>query len=210
MSDLGGVSLPQLNVKAPVAPVPMTPPPQTASAQPQQSRAFLDPNDPATARRLNLLSILNPQSAQALARVAMATRPDMVVGPDGVARNSHDPNAFQGRISNPTAVNNTIVDMTDPGNVNRVIPSSPVPGAKPVYDNRGNVVDWTLPPGARQAIQDAQAETIRHNMTDEAINRANAATARQNAGTSAGGLQNTRTQNPYVPPAGFVVRQKGR
>lgn len=184
--------------------------PDVSSPAASQPRGGFDLSDPQMVRKLNMLAIINPQAAQAIARLAMASRPDMVVGPDGRARNSHDPNAYQGRISNPTAVNNTIVDMTDPGNVNRVIPSPPVPGAVPVYDNLGHVVDWTLPSGAQQAITAAKAVEDRHNRADEAIGYLNAGTGARNANTSAGGLANTRTQNAYVPPPGFVVRQKGK
>lgn len=97
MSDLGSPSIPQLGVKADTAPVP---PPVPAAPmvpqQPQGQRSFLDPSDPATARKLNLLALINPQAAQALARVQMATRPDLMVLPDNTVADSHDP-SLRGR-----------------------------------------------------------------------------------------------------------------
>lgn len=203
-TDVGRVNIPQLGVSGPAPGIPQMAPPQAAA------RPFLDPGNPATARRLNLLALINPQAAQALARVQMATRPDMVVGADGVGRNVHDPNAFQGRISSPQFVDGVGVDLTDPNNVGRVLPKPPVAGAMPIYDgpDRKTVVDWYLPPGAQAAILGSQAETIRHNRTAEGIESTNAATGRMNAGTSAGTLSNTQTQNQYVPPPGFVVRSK--
>lgn len=90
----------------------------------------------------------------ALLDVLKAQQPDMAVGPDGTTYNKHSSN-LPTRFRSPQAVNNTIVDMGAPENENRVIPSEPVKGAMPVYDNRGRVVDWSLPQGARGAIAGA-------------------------------------------------------
>lgn len=92
--------------------------------------------------------------------LADLARPDIALAPDGTPYNKNDPAALAQRFRTPQAVNNTIVDMGNPENENRVIPSAPVPGAMPVYDNRGRVVDWQLPSGAAGAIAGAaQAES---------------------------------------------------
>jgi hypothetical protein len=202
-SNVGQLSAPQVGIN-PTSPMPPSPLPPQATPRP-----VLDPSDPRFARRMMALSFINPQAAQALARVAQATRPEVAIGPDGRTYNKYDPRTAPPRFASPSAVNNTIVDLNDPNNINRMVPSAPVPGAVPVYDNLGRVTDWTLPAGARQAILDSKAEDIRHNKTIEGIEGANAVTGRMNAGTSAGGLANTQTQNSFVPPPGFVIRQRG-
>lgn len=77
--------------------------------------------------------------------------PDLMQAADGslVDKNS---GTVVGRLPKPEAVNNTIVDLGAPANTNRVIPSAPVPGAMPIYDNLGQVKDWSLPAGAQGAI----------------------------------------------------------
>lgn len=94
----------------------------------------------------------NPKPWSELANLG---KPDLAVGPDGSVYNRNDPNLAGGRFRTPQAVANTIVDMGDPNNVNRVIPEAPVKGAMPVYDNMGRVTDWTLPRGAAATIANA-------------------------------------------------------
>jgi hypothetical protein len=81
-----------------------------------------------------------------------APDPQVTFAPDGTAINSRDVSNVGRRFGNPANVNNTVVDLNDPNNLNRVVPAAPVNGAMPVYDNRGQVVDWTMPQGALRAI----------------------------------------------------------
>lgn len=82
-----------------------------------------------------------------------AQRPQVQIGPDGTPYDQTDPASLQRRFRNPTAVANTVVDLNNPENEGMVVPEAPVKGAMPVYDNRGRVVDWTMPQGALGAIQ---------------------------------------------------------
>lgn len=94
------------------------------------------------------------------AKLAELSKPNVKIGPDGEAYDESDPSVIGRRFANRSAVNDTIVDLNDPNNTNRVVPKAPVAGAMPVYDNLGRVTDWTLPNGARQVIGDAsQADT---------------------------------------------------
>lgn len=85
--------------------------------------------------------------------------PSIKIGPDGTPYNENDPATLAMRFGNPANVNGTVINMNDPANNNRAVPAAPIPGAMPVYDNLGHVVDWSLPAGARGAIQaDASAK----------------------------------------------------
>jgi len=164
---------------------------------------------PINPQALRMLALMNPQAARALVE-QQKVQGETYVGPDGVVRLKYDPSTVGQRITTPQAVNNTIVDMSDPGNTNRVIPSAPVPGAMPKYDSRGQVVDWTLPPGAQQAIIASQAPQIAHNQAMERIGSYEAGTGRMNAGTQAAAQANTQSQNVVALPPGFVVRPRKR
>lgn len=85
-------------------------------------------------------------------------QPHVQVGPGGQPFNDKDPAALAIHFRNPQAVNNTIVDLNDASNTNRVIPTAPAGGGfMPIYDNQGHVVDWRLPGGTAQAISAAEA-----------------------------------------------------
>jgi hypothetical protein len=125
-------------------------------------------------------SLSNPQTQQTLMRAAMfgvpgakeaidildKSRPTVKIGPDGTPYDERSTSALMRRFANRSAVNGQIVDLNDPGNTNRMIPTSPTPGASPIYDNRGNVVDWQLPGGAAQAI--AQSEGAKTGAQEQA------------------------------------------
>lgn len=159
-------------------------------------------------RALRMLAFINPPAARAIVDAQKLN--EVRVGPDGTAYGAYDPSMVGHVFGNPQAVNNTIVNTNDPGNINRVIPSAPVPGAMPVYDNQGHVVDWNLPRGAQQAIVQSQAPQIAHNLAMERIGSFEAGTGRMNAGTQASAQANTASQNVVAPPPGFVVRPRPR
>ena len=97
--------------------------------------------------------------------VLKAQQPDMAIGPDGTPYNKRSAAGLPQRFANRSAVANTIVDLNDPENTNRVVPEAPVKGAMPIYDNRGRVTDWSLPRGAVGAIQGAtNAEAMGRTM----------------------------------------------
>lgn len=102
----------------------------------------------------------NPTLGAALVTLGKAQQPDIKYDTAGNAYNANDPSVLgQGPVANRQAVNNTVVDLNDPNNTNRVLPSEPVKGALPVFDNLGHVVDWKLPAGAANAIgQSSQAD----------------------------------------------------
>lgn len=181
----------------PAAPVaPAAPPRATAGAT-------INP------RALAALALFNPQAARAIAEAQKLTGETMI-GPNGEIIRKYDPSNVGRVLPNPQSVNNTIVNMNDPRNVNRVIPSAPVPGAMPVYNNRGEVVDWNLPQGAQQAIIAAQAPTIQHNRAMEQIGAYEAGTGRISAGTGAAAQRNTASQNTAALPPGFIPRPRKR
>lgn len=174
------------------------PPPASTSAGPRLNQ-----------RALRVLSLVNPQAARALIE-QQKFQSETFVAPDGSVHLKYDPSMVGQVFGNPQAVNNTVLNMNDPRNVNRVIPSAPVAGAMPVYNNQGEVTDWTLPKGAQQAIAAAQAPTIEHNRAMERIGGYEAGTGRMNAGINASSQQNTASQNTVLPPAGFTVRPRRR
>jgi hypothetical protein len=130
-----------------------------AFAPQMQHRAASPPLDvnsavlPALALRAQRLGIPMTQ----LLEVLKAQGPDVKIGPDGTPYNSRSMAGLPTQFRNPQAVNNTVVDLNNPENENRVIPGAPVPGAMPVYDNHGRVKDWTLPPGVQGAIRQSKA-----------------------------------------------------
>jgi hypothetical protein len=130
-----------------------------AFAPQMQHRAASPPLDvnsaelPALALRAQRLGIPMTQ----LLEVLKAQQPDVKVGPDGTPYNSRSMAGLPTQFRNPQAVNNTVVDLNNPENENRAIPGAPVPGAMPVYDNRGRVTDWNLPPGVQAAIRQSKA-----------------------------------------------------
>ena len=96
-----------------------------------------------------------------LIQMYSATKPDIAFSPDGEALDRADRGNIGRRFANRQNVNDTVIDMNDPNNTNRVVPKAPVNGAMPVYDNMGRVTDWTLPQGAQGAMQAAsQAEQL--------------------------------------------------
>lgn len=84
--------------------------------------------------------------------IAQASAPSLKIGPDGTTYDERDPSNLNRRFRNPQAVNNTIVDMNNPDNEGYVVPSAPVAGSMPIYDNRGRVVDYYMPSGALGVI----------------------------------------------------------
>lgn len=115
--------------------------------------------DPATQRAF-LQAAAGGVDISPYVSLLKAGQPDIAMGPDGNPFDQTDRSVLQKHFANRSAVNNTIVDLNDPENTDRVIPSAPVAGANAVYDNRGRAVDWKLPPGAVQAIGAAKgAET---------------------------------------------------
>lgn len=160
-------------------------------------------------RAMQALAFINPQAARALVE-QQKVQGETAVGPNGEVYRKYDPSMVGHVFAAPQAVNNTVVNMNDPANVNRVIPSAPVPGAMPVYDNRGQVVDWQLPRGAQQAIIASQAPTIAHNQAMERIGQFEAGTGRMNAGTQAAAQANTASQNTAILPPGFIPRPRRR
>lgn len=181
-------------------PTPVAP---TAPPIAQRPSAALNP------RVLQILALTNPQAARALVE-QQKLQGEIAVGPDGQAYRKYDPSLAGHVFANPANVNNTVVNMNDPGNINRVIPSAPVPGALPIQDEQGRVLDWRLPPGAQQAIIAAQAPAIDHNRAMERIGSYEAGTGRLNAGTQAAAQSNTASQNVVAPPPGFVIRTRKR
>jgi hypothetical protein len=123
---------------------------------PQRTSNGLDINSPELGKIALQAQRLGVPITQLL-DVLKAQKLDLKQATDGSFYNPANP-ALQGtRTANRSNVNNTIVDLNDPDNTNRVVPSEPVKGAMPVYDNMGRVVDWQLPEGARGAIQGASA-----------------------------------------------------
>jgi hypothetical protein len=111
--------------------------------------------DPAERqRRLAALAMMNPQLATSVNTILQGNQ-SWKQGSGGVFYDEHG-QAQPSPQANLSNVNDTIVDLNDPTNRNRVVQKAPVAGANPVYDNQGRVVDWTLPAGARNAIGAAQ------------------------------------------------------
>jgi hypothetical protein len=123
-------------------------------------------SDPTTQQTLLRAAMFGVPGAKEAIDILDKSRPTVKIGPDGTAYDERSPAALMRRFANRSAVNGQIVDLNDPGNTNRMIPTSPTPGASPVYDNRGNVVDWQLPGGAAQAI--AQSEGAKTGAQEQA------------------------------------------
>lgn len=91
----------------------------------------------------------------AIVKVLTANQPDMQQDTAGGFYNKHNAGLSGTRTANRANVGNTIVDLNDATNTNRVISEAPEKGAMPVYDNLGHVIDWSLPRGVTEAMQTA-------------------------------------------------------
>lgn len=120
---------------------------------PQRTRDPININSPDLPAQVMEASRLGV-NLKPIIDVLQAQQPDWAVAPDGSTYNKRG-SGLPGRFRTPQAVNDTIVDVGNPENENRVIPKAPVNGAMPVYDNRGHVIDWTLPQGAQATIANA-------------------------------------------------------
>jgi hypothetical protein len=85
--------------------------------------------------------------------VLKAQQPHVQIGPDGRPYNDKDPASLGMQFRNPQNVNNNIVDLNNPANEGAYFGTAPVPGAMPLKDNTGRIVDWYLPGGAAGAIR---------------------------------------------------------
>lgn len=164
-------SLPSIGALRPQQPAP-TP---GYTYQPPTKIPGLTLNDPRTMP--TILSALNSGVPGAtvtnVLELMKAQRPDMKFAPNGEAVNGYDPGNLGRIFPNRANVNNTIVDLNDPTNTNRVVPSEPVKGAMPTYDNLGHVIDWTLPQGAADAMRGASQANQTGQTMGTVFNRPN-------------------------------------
>jgi len=93
--------------------------------------------------------------------VLKAQQPNIDIGPGGEPYNRNDAATLQKRFRNPSNVNGNVVDLNNAANEGAYFGEAPVKGAMPVYDNRGRVVDWRLPEGARGVIGAASGAEAR-------------------------------------------------
>jgi hypothetical protein len=116
---------------------------------------------PATPARMPSLS--NPADVQKLLALGQqganispvidilkANQPQIAFAPNGEAINTHDPGAVGRRFANPTNVNSTILDLNDPANLNRTVPTLDK-GQEFLYDQSGRPVAIRNMDGSVQA-----------------------------------------------------------
>jgi hypothetical protein len=127
------------------------PPQRTSNGSPGISLS--DPNLASKVAMYKAMGIDLAPSLEAL----KAQQPDIAIGSDGTPYDKKAPASLAMHFSNLSAVGDQIKDLNDKSNTNRALAKMPVPGANPVYDNQGNIVDWTLPSGAARAIGATEA-----------------------------------------------------
>lgn len=142
------VSVPSTGTGAPALTLP-----DFSAPQPQATQSpGLDYN--ALRSKLSMAGLLG---IPGVAEIAAMYKPDIKVGPDGTTYDENSPASLGRRFANRTAVNNSVIDLNDPANTNRVIPTAPFPGAIPNQDASGNVIGWQMPTGLPQLLSDHEA-----------------------------------------------------
>lgn len=126
-----------------------TPPPQAQASAGGAPGAMPSISDPAVIQRL-LAAKSAGVDIDPYLEVLKASQPQVAFAPDGQAINSRDPSVVGQRFANPTNVNNTVLDLNDPKNLGRTVPTLDK-GQQFLYDDAGRPVAIRNMDGSVQA-----------------------------------------------------------
>jgi len=153
----GGGQLPQAGGQ----PAPGQPPSQAAAPGVAQPQAQGFPGVRALAPDLARLAAAGVDISDYITLADKAS-PDIAIGPDGRAYDKRDPSVLSQRFGNPANVNGTILNLNDPENLNRTVPTLDK-GQEFLYDQSGRPVavrnmDGSVQAAAQMAGATAQAQ----------------------------------------------------